>query len=268
MMPRGWTIPRPATRAAATLGVLLAAVAFSVFRGRWPTYVEFHRWLAQWMAAEVRNLDCVFVWLAAAMAGVMLACRIGPLRAVRELGLAGPIAPAAVFAVIATAPMALGFALIASPQFSWSLLRGVLIAPLAEEILFRGYAFTQLHRRAGWPLWLAAMVTGFVFGLAHIAKPLLDATAGWGELAVLGVTSAGGVFYAWLLARWRFNLWVPILLHALMNLWWMLFRVDDSAAGGVSANVCRGLTIAAAIVLTLTMSQRLAQRSRRVSGKV
>src|SRR5207302_8566413 len=40
------------------------------------------------------------------------------------------------------------------------------IAPIAEEFLFRGYIFTALRGWAG--VWRSALITGALFGLIHI----------------------------------------------------------------------------------------------------
>jgi len=49
----------------------------------------------------------------------------------------------------------------------------------------------------------------------------------------------------------EFNLWAVFGLHCLMNLWWELFGVADTALGGWIANGARLLTITAAILLTI-----------------
>jgi uncharacterized protein len=110
----------------------------------------------------------------------------------------------------------------------------------------RGYAFGQLYRRAGWGFWPAILIPTIFFSLGHLyqANSIISA------VAIFGVTSIGSVWFAWLYLRWD-NLWVPIALHALMNLWWYVFEVDTSALGGSLANVARVLTILLSIVLTL-----------------
>ena len=62
---------------------------------------------------------------------------------------------------------------------------------------------------------------------------------------------SGAVFFAWLYAEWNYNLWVPILIHTLMNLSWNLFEIDNSALGDIKANIFRGLTILTAILFTI-----------------
>lgn len=48
---------------------------------------------------------------------------------------------------------------------AWMFLTVVLLAPLAEEVMFRGLAFGILRRR--WGFWIGAAATAVVFGLAH-----------------------------------------------------------------------------------------------------
>jgi membrane protease YdiL (CAAX protease family) len=50
-------------------------------------------------------------------------------------------------------------------QYLLAFLTLVVVAPLAEEILFRGYLYGKLRKHA--PLWLAMLVTSGLFGLAH-----------------------------------------------------------------------------------------------------
>lgn len=59
-----------------------------------------------------------------------------------------------------------GFSLLASRQdilLAFTTL--VVLAPLAEELLFRGYLFGQLSRYVPW--WLAALITSVLFGFVH-----------------------------------------------------------------------------------------------------
>jgi membrane protease YdiL (CAAX protease family) len=132
-----------------------------------------------------------------------------------------------------------------------ALLRGVLAAAVAEEVLFRGYAFSTLVRRAGWPLVPAMVVTALVFGLGHVPGALR--TGEWGQvLGAAALTGVGGAWYAWLLHRWGYALWVPIAMHASMNLWWQVFAVGPTAASGGAAAVWgRAVTIAVVTVVTL-----------------
>lgn len=78
----------------------------------------------------------------------------------------------------------------------------VLIAPVAEEILFRGYLFGKLRKHV--PLWLAILVTSIVFAVAHGAWNVgIDVFALSIVLCLLRVVSK--------------SLWPSIMLHMIKN---------------------------------------------------
>jgi uncharacterized protein len=82
----------------------------------------------------------------------------------------------------------------------------VAVAPLSEEIFFRGFMFGGLRRR--FPLWAAAAIAGLVFGLLHYTGP--DSIGVVPQLAVLGI------LLAWLYEATG-SLWPPIILHVVNN---------------------------------------------------
>jgi membrane protease YdiL (CAAX protease family) len=168
----------------------------------------------------------------------------------RELGLRAPPLRALAFALLATVPMSLGFALTSklNPALSLtSVLLFCVIAPFAEEVLFRGYLFRQLYQRARWPFWLAMIAPSVLFALEHAyqARGALDL------LGVFAITGTGSLLFCWVFRRWQYNLWAPFFVHAAMNFWWELFAVDETALGGVFANAARIATVVIAVVLTL-----------------
>jgi membrane protease YdiL (CAAX protease family) len=81
------------------------------------------------------------------------------------------------------------------------------MAPLGEEIFFRGFIFAGLIRFAG-PAW-AMLVSGFIFSIFHVTSP---ETAG----LVVPFTAVGALF-AWLYYRTG-SLWPSIGAHLLFNL--------------------------------------------------
>lgn len=97
----------------------------------------------------------------------------------------------------------------------------VLMAPLAEEIFFRGFIFAGLLR----PFGLAgAMVTsGFLFGAFHITGPETV-----GVILPFGLI---GMLFAWIYYRTG-SLWPSIATHLLFNL--VSFAILASVAGGGS----------------------------------
>lgn len=81
----------------------------------------------------------------------------------------------------------------------------VIAAPIGEEVFFRGFFFSALRRRS--PFWLAALVSGGLFGAVHLSTSNVTASV---QLAVLGV------LLAWLLERTG-SIVPCIALHAANN---------------------------------------------------
>lgn len=240
------------------LGVAVALFLFARLRGELPPYVAVHTWLAErGVPAELRNLDHS-LWIAF---GAVLAARIawGRSRTLAGLGLDRGFGTALRFALLAGLPMLLQAA-VASPGLALAgLLRGVLLAPLVEELFFRGALVAIPVRRGGLPFWPVAVAAGLWFGAMHVPW---SAEFGAGHVGVLAATTAGGIWYAWLLRAFDWNLWTTILLHAVMNGAWLVFAVADDAAGSLWPNVGRGATIALGTVLAVRH-----RRARRAAGE-
>ena len=204
------------------------------------------RFLHGWASLGVANLLQVIlsVW------GVTITHATGIKHAIGELGLRAPISRAAIFAFIAAFPMLVVFALSSPLNPKMSVLSvgvGCFLAPFAEEVLFRGYMFGQLYRRAHWGFWLSALVPSILFALGHAYQ----ATGIVQLIGIFAVTGLGSILGCWLFARWQYNLWAVFGLHSLMNLWWEVFGIDDTALGGWTANGARSLTVTIAILLTI-----------------
>jgi uncharacterized protein len=88
-----------------------------------------------------------------------------------------------------------------------ALIVAVVMAPLVEEILFRGLLFQALRRRVG--LWPAALLSTAIFAVIHVEIVFSQPVA-------LAGLSALGVFLAWAFHRTG-SLVVPILGHAVFN---------------------------------------------------
>ncbi len=82
------------------------------------------------------------------------------------------------------------------------LLIGGLLAPFAEEMIFRGLLFGWLRRF--WLLWPAALTSAAVFGLIHGIVPIIVAAAAVGLVLALAYEIAG-------------SLWSPVIIHATQN---------------------------------------------------
>lgn len=82
----------------------------------------------------------------------------------------------------------------------------VVVAPIVEEVFFRGLLFGGLRRRLDF--WPAAIVSGLIFGSIHFTGP--DTLAIIPQLAVFGIA------LNWVYERTR-SLWFAIFLHAINN---------------------------------------------------
>lgn len=85
---------------------------------------------------------------------------------------------------------------------------GILIvglAPIAEELFFRGFLYTGL--RSAMPMAPAAIVSGILFGSIHLTS---------GDVVVAGQLSILGVVLAVTYEKTR-ALWAPIIVHAINN---------------------------------------------------
>ncbi len=106
----------------------------------------------------------------------------------------------------------LGFNNLVLPyQYILAFISLVVIAPIAEEILFRGYLFGKLKKII--PIWLAIIITSLVFGVFHLVNSGNSGVLGW-NLAI--DTFALSVILC-LLRVFTDSLWASILLHMVKN---------------------------------------------------
>lgn len=179
-----------------------------------------------------------------------------PREIIPSIGLAHGFGTGALFAVLATLPMLIGYACIGTLNRDISadhLLTRVLIAGLFEELFFRGFVFGQLFRYARWGFLPAALLTAVAFGSLHLYQGHDPASS----MAAFAITAAGSLFFSWIYVEWNCNLWCAIWLHTLMNLPWIVFSVSASGAvGGMWANLLRAGTVAIAIGLTIAYKKR------------
>ena len=112
------------------------------------------------------------------------------------------------------------------------------LAPICEEFLFRGFIFTALRNWRG--PWLAALITGLVFGGVHAGSaPAADLV----PLAMLG-------FLLCLVYRHTGSLYPCIALHSLNNSIAFASLEEWSFVGGLSL-VLGALAVIALIALAL-----------------
>ncbi len=182
-----------------------------------------------------------------------LSLRYGVKNVLSELGLRVGLRDGLTWGFLITLPMLIGYAAV-SKTFDVNIADLVaysVLAALAEEILFRGFLFGQLSRYANWKLWMGALAEASIFGFVH----LYQASNWMSALGIFGITFAGGLLFGWLFIRWGYNLWLPIVLHMLMNAYWGIFAMGQNALGGTWGNVFRVAAVAVAVLVTYKRPQ-------------
>jgi uncharacterized protein len=86
-----------------------------------------------------------------------------------------------------------------------AVIAAVLMAPLVEEVVFRGVLFQGLKRRLG--LWPAALVSSLLFAVVHVEVQQPIYSSGFVLL---------GILFAWSMHRFG-SLVVPLVAHAAFN---------------------------------------------------
>lgn len=221
--------------------------------------ISFLKIPGRWLFAEVSEsylrilynylLGCIPLLIALVLLGWRQ-------KSMPSLGLRpGGIGRGLLFAAVAVLPMFAGAAItgkINSGLTAEKIVTSVVIAGFFEELFFRGFLFGLLFRYCRWGFIPALLINGIPFGLLHLYQEhdLLS------SLAVFGATAAGALLFSWLYAEWRYNLWVPVFMHMLMNLSWTLFIVSPDAAGGWSANLFRFATVVLAVAATIWYKAR------------
>ena len=97
-----------------------------------------------------------------------------------------------------------------TPEAIASVILAVLVAPVAEELFFRGILFRSIRDRRGF--WVGALVSGLIFGLAHYEA------AAWQDTVLLqSIMVFTGVALAYLYER-RGNLVANVTAHMVFNI--------------------------------------------------
>ncbi len=90
-----------------------------------------------------------------------------------------------------------------------ALLLGAMVAPIAEEVFFRGFLFAGFRQR--FPFWIAAWGSGLIFAVVHLVPGAIL------PIAVLGF------LLAWLREQTG-SIWPSIVMHALNNVLYFTAR--------------------------------------------
>lgn len=172
-----------------------------------------------------------------------------------SLGLNRSIVKAFIFALLCTLPMLVGFAGLSSldPKFTLNtFLINVIAAAFFEELYFRGFLFGQLYRYTNLGFIPSVLLGALLFAFIHLYQSSDPLTL----VGIFAVTLLGAVLFAWVYVEWNYNLWAPIFLHLLMNLFWAVFNGGDNALGGLTSNVFRTITLILIITLTVICKKR------------
>ncbi len=125
-----------------------------------------------------------------------------------------------------------------------------------EELFFRAFGFGFLVRYAGWRVLPAAVLTGVFFSLAHIHLQFVQGMGTGMQLGWLAMLAGAGVFYAWIYARWEFNLWIIITMHTVLDLCWQLFVLSENPFGRTGIIGALTLVFALPSVITSRRAKR------------
>ena len=141
----------------------------------------------------------------------------------------------------------------AKPQINAALvLMSAVASPMSEELLFRGYLFGQLYRRAGWPFWAAALANAVPFVAGHFYQL---SGKGWEFVVsvaeVLLLVGVSALFAAWVYVRWEYNLWVLIFIHALLNFYSTTFAINETSGFSWVDNVAWLMTLILVVLGTI-----------------
>lgn len=179
----------------------------------------------------------------------------GNYRFWRYLGLEADVWLGIRVALLFTLPMLLGgwiFFSFNGDVTMARILKAALLAGFFEELYFRGFLFGQLYRYTRLGFIPAILLSAVLFASGHLYQ-----SSDPGTMAGIFLTTfMGSVFFAWLFVEWKYNLWLPVFLHAFMNLSWECFTSNETALGDVASNVFRVMTITAAIVSTIVYKKR------------
>lgn len=125
------------------------------------------------------------------------------------------------------------------------------LAGFFEETFFRAF-FGQLFARMKWGFIPAVVLNAIAFASGH----LYQGSAMNETMGVFLVTLMGAAWFAWLFIEWKQNIWLPVWIHILMNMSWVVFQMSETALGGMNANIFRAITIAASIIITIIINKK------------
>lgn len=172
-----------------------------------------------------------------------------------RLGLSGNMLTGFYFAFVVTLPSLIAYSLkygINCNLNANTIIINTISSAFFEEIIYRAFLIGQLYRYTRLGFLPAIFLGSTLFGLAHLYQSS-DVTELTG---IFLITFLGSLLFFWVYAEWKFNLWTAIFLHCLMNLYWLIFDVDNNALGGIYANVFRFITVFLVIFVTIVYKRK------------
>jgi len=173
----------------------------------------------------------------------------------KEFKLDKPFGKGVLWSTIMVSPMFIGSFLTGEFNSEISILKlikSTFLPGFFEETFFRAFLFGQLFCRLKWGFIPAVVLNAVAFASGHLYQ---GDTIGV-TLGVFIITLMGAAWFAWLFIEWKDNIWLPIWLHTLMNMSWLLFDVSETALGGIGSNIFRVITIAISIFITIHFSKK------------
>jgi membrane protease YdiL (CAAX protease family) len=139
------------------VGITLPALIIASYTHEIICHVPGYEWLHSHQPFYIAESIDKVLGVVVCVFAMWLMCRTDLRGTSHELGLSAPVLPAIAFALVASLPMLIGFAVTrnVNPHIDIvSLLFLTVFSPLVEEIEFRGFGVRQLQRGTGWPFWI------------------------------------------------------------------------------------------------------------------
>lgn len=210
-----------------TLIVGLPALATFVLRWNSDVYQDYLRWLRECgVPITLFTLDGYLLLLGGALFGARLAAGRG--QSIRSLGLTRSGLTRswrrglAVGAAIGMPSMLLAVFVcdgLSSPGFG---VLSLFLVPIAVEAFFRGLLVSIPVRFGGKRFWTMAILAGLLNGTASVPW---GSFFSWDCVPDFCVMTVEGVWLAWLVRCYDWNLWVSVGVVAMMSVTWTVFHV-------------------------------------------
>lgn len=216
-------------------------------------FADIYHYLTELVTSK--NLSYVLTYLLVGIPIFLATWHLNLNNFLSSLGLQKGFLQGVVVALICTLPMLIGYAIVFewNQEANWNkIVTGVICAAFFEELYYRGFLFGQIFRFTKIGFIPAILIGALIFASAHLYQSSDPGTL----IGIFMTTFFGAGLFAWVYVEWDNNLWVPIWLHLLMNLFWLLFSAGDNALGGVYSNIFRVLTITTVIVGTIVYKKR------------